>query len=76
MPEKNKHSGKERKITMTNKISEDFYDSFKVKKDKKIRRKERRQNNDYRNWSTEDIEDWEEEDEKVDKYQIERKGVQ
>ena len=76
MPEKNKHSGKERDRTMTNKISEDFYDSFKVKKDKKIRRKERRQNNDYRNWSTEDIEDWVEEDEKVDKYQIERKGVQ
>ena len=68
MPEKNKHSGKERDRTMTNKISEDFYDSFKVKKDKKIRRKERRQNNDYRNWSTEDIEDWVEEDEKVDKY--------
>ena len=58
---------KEKKI-MNTKISEDLYDSFKVKKDKKIRRKERRQNNDYRNWSTEDIEDWEEEDEKVDKY--------
>ena len=58
---------KEKKI-MNTKISEDLYDSFKVKKDKKIRRKERRQNNDYRNWSTEDIEDWVEEDEKVDKY--------
>ena len=58
---------KEKKI-MNTKISEDLYDSFKVKKDKKIRRKERRQNNDFRNWSTEDIEDWEEEDEKVDKY--------
>ena len=59
---------KKEKKTMNTKISEDFYDSFKVKKDKKIRRKERRQNNDYRNWSTEDIEDWVEEDEKVDKY--------
>ena len=59
---------KKEKKTMNTKISEDLYDSFKVKKDKKIRRKERRQNNDYRNWSTEDIEDWVEEDEKVDKY--------
>ena len=58
---------KEKKI-MNTKISEDLYDSFKVKKDNKIRRKERRQNNDYRNWSTEDVEDWEEEDEKDDKY--------
>ena len=58
---------KEKKI-MNTKISEDLYDSFKVKKDKKIRRKERRQNNDYRNWSNEDVEDWEEEDENDDKY--------
>ena len=75
MPEKNKHSGKERDRTMTNKISEDFYDSFKVKKDKKIRRKERRQNKNIKNWHIEEIEDsydfnviYEEEDEKVDKY--------
>ncbi len=71
MPEKNKHFGKGK------------MDDFKVKKDKKIRRKERRQNKNIKNWHIEEIEDsydfnviYEEEDEKVDKYQIERKGVQ
>ena len=50
-------------------------DDFKVKKDKKIRRKERRQNKNIKNWHIEEIEDsyefnviYEEEDEKVDKY--------
>ena len=47
---------------------EEFHDSFKVKKDKKIRRKERRQNNDFRNWTVDDVDDWEEEVEKEDKY--------
>ena len=59
-------------------------DEFKVKKDKKIKRKERRQNKNIKNWHIEEIEDSydfnviydEEEDEKIDKYQIERKGVQ
>jgi hypothetical protein len=63
MPEKNKHFGKGK------------MDDFKVKKDKKIRRKERRQNKNIKNWHIEEIEDsydfnviYEEEDEKVDKY--------
>ena len=59
-------------------------DDFKVKKDKKIRRKERRQNKNIKSWHIEEIEDSYdfnviydgEEDEKIDKYQIERKGVQ
>ena len=45
MPEKNKHFGKGK------------MDDFKVKKDKKIRRKERRQNKNIKNWHIEDIED-------------------
>jgi hypothetical protein len=50
------------------KISEEFYDSFKVQKDKKLTTKERRQNNDLRSIrSVEDAEEWEE-DEKEDKY--------
>ena len=63
MPEKNKHFGKGK------------MDDFKVKKDKKIKRKERRQNKNIKNWHIEEIEDsydfnviYEEEDEKVDKY--------
>ena len=53
---------------MAMKISEEFYDSFKVKKDKKISRKKRRQNNDLRYIkSIEDAKDWEEV-EKEDKY--------
>ena len=63
MPEKNKHFGKGK------------MDDFKVKKDKKIRRKERRQNKNIKNLHIEEIEDsydfnviYEEEDEKVDKY--------
>ncbi len=64
MPEKNKHSGKGK------------MDDFKVKKDKKIRRKERRQNKNIKNWHIEEIEDSYdfnviydgEEDEKIDKY--------
>ena len=64
MPEKNKHFGKGK------------MDDFKVKKDKKIRRKERRQNKNIKNWHIEEIEDSydfnviydEGEDEKVDKY--------
>ena len=49
-------------------VSKTFFDSFKVKKDKKISRKERRQNNDLRYIkSIEDAEDWEEV-EKEDKY--------
>ena len=63
MPEKNKHFGKGK------------MDDFKVKKDKKIRRKERRQNKNIKNWHIEEIEDsydfnviYEEEDERVDKY--------
>ena len=63
MPEKNKHFGKGK------------MDDFKVKKDKKIRRKERRQNKNIKNWHIEEIEDsydfnviYEEEDETVDKY--------
>ncbi len=64
MPEKNKHFGKGK------------MDDFKVKKDKKIRRKERRQNKNIKNWHIEEIEDSydfnviydEEEDEKIDKY--------
>ena len=64
MPEKNKHFGKGK------------MDDFKVKKDKKIRRKERRQNKNIKNWHIEDIEDSYdfnviydgEEDEKIDKY--------
>ena len=51
-------------------------DEFKVKKDKKIRRKERRLNKNIKNWHIEKIEDSYdfnviydgEEDEKVDKY--------
>ena len=51
-------------------------DDFKVKKDKKIRRKERRQNKNIKNWHIEEIEDTYdfnviydgEEDEKIDKY--------
>ena len=57
---------------MNTKISEDFYDSFKVKKDKKIKKKVGRENMDIRHIrSREDAEDWLEdweEDEKVDKY--------
>ena len=64
MPEKNKHFGKGK------------MDDFKVKKDKKIRRKERRQNKNIKNWHIEEIEDSydfnviydEEEDKKIDKY--------
>ena len=64
MPEKNKHFGKGK------------MDDFKVKKDKKIRRKERRLNKNIKNWHIEKIEDSYdfnviydgEEDEKVDKY--------
>ena len=64
MPEKNKNFGKGK------------MDDFKVKKDKKIRRKERRQNKNIKNWHIEEIEDSydfnviydEEEDEKIDKY--------
>ena len=63
MPEKNKHFGKGK------------MDDFKVKKDKKIRRKERRQNKNIKNWHIEEIEDtydfnviYDGEDEKVDKY--------
>ena len=50
-------------------------EDFKVKKDKKIRRKERRQNKDIKNWHIEEIEDsydfnviYDGEDEKIDKY--------
>ncbi len=52
-------------------------DDFKVKKDKKIRRKERRQNKNIKNWHIEEIEDSYDfnviyddgkEDEKEDKY--------
>ena len=50
-------------------------DDFKVKKDKKIRRKERRQNKNIKNWHIEEIEDaydfnviYDGEDEKIDKY--------
>ena len=63
MPEKNKHFGKGK------------MDDFKVKKDKKIRRKERRQNKNIKNWHIEEIEDsydfnviYDGEDEKIDKY--------
>ena len=64
MPEKNKHFGKGK------------MDDFKVKKDKKIRRKERRQNKNIKSWHIEEIEDSYdfnviydgEEDEKIDKY--------
>ena len=65
MQEKNKHFGKGK------------MDDFKVKKDKKIRRKERRQNKNIKNWHIEEIEDSYdfnviyddgEEDEKIDKY--------
>ena len=63
MPEKNKHSGKGK------------MEEFKVKKDKKIRRKERRQNKNIKNWHIEEIEDtydfnviYDGEDEKIDKY--------
>ena len=63
MPEKNKHFGKGK------------MDDFKVKKDKKIRRKERRQNKNIKNWNIEEIEDtydfnviYDGEDEKIDKY--------
>ena len=63
MPEKNKHFGKGK------------MDDFKVKKDKKIRRKERRQNKIIKNWHIEEIEDtydfnviYDGEDEKIDKY--------
>ena len=63
MQEKNKHFGKGK------------MDDFKVKKDKKIRRKERRQNKDIKNWHIEEIEDaydfnviYDGEDEKIDKY--------
>ena len=77
MLEKNKFYGKGREKIMgrfpkrkgmDTKISEEFYDSFKVKKDKKIKRKERRQSDDLRSIrSIEDAEEWEE-DEKEDKY--------
>ena len=63
MPEKNKHFVKGK------------MDDFKVKKDKKIRRKERRQNKNIKNWHIEEIEDtydfnviYDGEDEKIDKY--------
>jgi hypothetical protein len=64
MQEKNKHFGKGK------------MEDFKVKKDKKIRRKERRQNKNIKNWHIEEIEDSydfnvtydEGEDEKIDKY--------
>ena len=64
MPEKNRYYGKGK------------MDDFKVKKDKKIRRKERRQNKNIKSWHIEEIEDSYdfnviydgEEDEKIDKY--------
>jgi hypothetical protein len=63
MQEKNKHFGKGK------------MEDFKVKKDKKIRRKERRQNKNIKNWHIEEIEDsydfnviYDGEDEKIDKY--------
>ena len=62
----NKNYGIEREKIMATKISEEFYDSFKVKKDKKIKRKERRQNNDLRSIrSVEDAEEWEEEEKEI-----------